>query len=138
LHVVAPLTPHATWEEHKTFAATLTQTLVARSPDLYLATVSKAQRKNKVFIDYLRNQRGATAIASYSSRARAGAPVATPLAWDELSPKLQPAQFTVQTVPKRMASLGSDPWEGFPAVRQKLTSRLLDAAQSVLDQVRGK
>ena len=132
LHVVVPLSARATWEEHKQFAAALADTLVARVPQRYIASMKKALRGGKIFVDYLRNQRSATSIASYSSRARAGAPVATPLSWKELSPRLKPERFTVETLPKRLATLSADPWDGFFTLRQSLTERMLEAAQNVL------
>ena len=134
LHVVVPLAPAVSWGEHKEFAATLAQTLTARSPEKYLATMSKAERKGKVFIDYLRNQRGSTAIASYCTRARENATVATPLTWTELSPRLKPERFTVQTLPKRLATR-SDPWPGFFEIRQRLTPQILKAVREVLADV---
>jgi bifunctional non-homologous end joining protein LigD len=134
LHVVVPLAAGASWDEHKEFAAALAQTLVARAPEKYLATMSKAQRQGKVFIDYLRNQRGATAVASYCTRAREQATVATPLTWTEVSPRLRPERFNVQTLPKRLATR-SDPWPGFFELRQRLTPQILKAAREVLADV---
>jgi bifunctional non-homologous end joining protein LigD len=90
--------------------------------------MSKAKRRGKVFVDYLRNQRGATAIASYSTRARPGAPVATPVAWDELSVQLKADAYRVANLPKRLQSLRTDPWAGFFATRQSLTKKMLAIA----------
>jgi bifunctional non-homologous end joining protein LigD len=118
LHVVVPLARRNTWEEAKAFAK-------AVADNLYIATMSKAKRVGKVFVDYLRNQRGATAIASYSTRARSGAPVATPLAWDELSARIKPDTFHVKNVPKRLAGLKEDPWKGFFVVRQSITKKVI-------------
>lgn len=113
LHVVAPLKPTAGWEEVKTFTRKLAESMAADSPDDFVATITKSKRKGKILVDYLRNQRGATAVAPYSTRARAGAPVAMPLAWDELSPAIGPAYFTVANAVTRLANLKSDPWEEF-------------------------
>jgi bifunctional non-homologous end joining protein LigD len=77
--------------------------------------VSKAKRKGKILIDYLRNQRGATAVAAYSTRARPGAAVSTPLAWEELGAEIGPAHFTVNNLSNRLAALEADSWEGFRA-----------------------
>ncbi len=127
LHVVAPLTRRSSWDELKEFAKALADDMVRRAPDQFIATMSKAKRRGKVFVDYLRNQRGATAIASYSSRARSSAPVATPLAWSELTARVKPNGFTVANVPKRLAKLKSDPWEGLFEVRQSLTRAMRES-----------
>ncbi|SNS74641.1 ATP-dependent DNA ligase LigD phosphoesterase module /ATP-dependent DNA ligase LigD polymerase module [Sphingomonas laterariae] len=84
VHVIAPLTPGHDWETHKDFASRFAQALSVAEPDRFVATMSKAKRKGRIFIDWLRNQRGSTAILPYSARARAGAPVAAPIDWDEL------------------------------------------------------
>ena len=84
IHVIAPLTPGHSWEAHTDFASRFAQALAAAEPDRFVATMSKAKRKGKIFIDWLRNQRGATAVVPYSARAREGAPVAAPIAWGEL------------------------------------------------------
>jgi bifunctional non-homologous end joining protein LigD len=84
VHVVVPLTPAAEWPAVKDFADRFARALAQASPERFVATMSKAQRKGRIFIDWLRNQRGATAIMPYSARARAGAPVAVPVSWSEL------------------------------------------------------
>ena len=124
LHVVVPLDRHSSWDELKAFARAFADALVRRDPARYIATSSKAKRPGKIFIDYLRNEQGATAIASYSTRARSGATVATPISWDELSATLQPGQFNVRTVPARLRTLKRDPWERFFDVRQSLTREM--------------
>ncbi len=113
LHVVAPLKPHADWTAVKAFTKAIAGAMAADAPDLYVATIAKAKRQGKILIDYLRNQRGATAVAAFSTRARPGAPVSTPIGWDELSPDIGPAHFKVDNVPTRLAALSADPWEGF-------------------------
>jgi bifunctional non-homologous end joining protein LigD len=85
-----------------------------------VATQSKAKRKGKTFIDYLRNGRGATFIAPYSTRAREGAPIAVPLEWDELSPKLPPDHFNLRNVQKRLRILRKDPFERLSQLAQRL------------------
>lgn len=124
LHVVAPLARRRDWDEVKPFARALAESLVAEAPELYLSKASKAARKGKMFIDWLRNGRGATAIVPYSTRARKGATVATPLAWEELD-RAKPAAFNVETVPARLASLKHDPWDGFWKLRQTLRADAL-------------
>ena len=84
VHVVVPLTPGHDWDAHKDFARRFAEALSMAQPERFTATMSKAKRKGKIFIDWLRNQRGATAVLPYSARARSGAPVAVPLAWNEL------------------------------------------------------
>ncbi|HSL70119.1 MAG TPA: hypothetical protein VK864_07735, partial [Longimicrobiales bacterium] len=85
----------------------------------------KAKRRGKILIDYLRNARGAVAVEAYSARARAGATVATPIDWDELSPRLDPAKLNVKSVPKWMRALGRDPWAGYFAVKQSITAEMM-------------
>jgi bifunctional non-homologous end joining protein LigD len=110
LHVYAPLRPHADWGAVKDFAHRLARAMAADSPAKYLAMASKEARRGRIFVDYLRNGRGATAIAAYSTRARAEATVSTPLAWDELGPEMRSGRFTVGNLLNRLAHL-SDPWK---------------------------
>mgnify|MGYP000365610509 CR=1 FL=1 len=84
VHVIVPLSRIAEWDTVTVFARTIATYLAGRKPDRYVATMSKAKRKGKIFVDWLRNDRGSTAIAPYSVRARQGAPVAVPVTWDEL------------------------------------------------------
>ena len=113
LHVVSPLKPKAEWPEVKTFTKAIADGMAEDLPDLYVSTITKAKRTAKIFVDYLRNQRGMTAVAPYSPRARDGAGVSMPLTWDELSSGIGAAHFTVQNAPARMVALGVDPWDGF-------------------------
>jgi bifunctional non-homologous end joining protein LigD len=119
LHVVVPIDP-APWDDAKDFAHAMVLAMAADAPDRYVAKMTKSIRKGKIFLDYLRNGRGATAIVAYSTRARPGAAVSTPVAWDELGPKLAPNKFTVLNIGKRLAQLEKDPWAGIGKVRQKL------------------
>ncbi len=113
LHVVAPLKPKAEWDEVKPFTKSIADAMASDDPDRFVATVTKSKRKGKILVDYLRNGRGATAVAPYSTRARPGAPVSMPLDWDELSPAVGPAYFTVANTPARLAGLAADPWADF-------------------------
>jgi bifunctional non-homologous end joining protein LigD len=113
LHVVSPLKPSAGWDEVKGFAKAIADAMAGDSPDRYVAVVTKSKRKGKILVDYLRNGRGATAVAPYSSRARPGAPVAMPLNWDELSDAIRGNHFTVENAPTRLANLAADPWADF-------------------------
>lgn len=123
LHVVAPLTGKTSWDELKQFAMHVANELVRAAPDKYIATAAKAKRIKKVFVDYLRNQRGARSVASYSTRARPGAPVATPLAWDELATRVR-AEYRVRNVLKRLERLKQDPWADFFTIRQSLAAAI--------------
>jgi bifunctional non-homologous end joining protein LigD len=123
VHVVAPLTPKAGWNEIKAFAKTVADALVDVRPDRYTANPLKRTRKGKIFVDYLRNQRGGSAICNYSTRAKENAPVATPLRWDELKTLQSGAPYTVKTMPTRLKRLKSDPWEGFFSTRQSITAK---------------
>jgi len=123
LHVVVPLKPGHSWKDVKDFAQRIAQHLAATLPHHFTASVSKAQRKGKIFIDYLRNQPGATAVAAYSVRAREQATVSVPVAWDELTAGLDPEEFDLRSVPARLAELDADPWEGY-AERQHLTESM--------------
>jgi bifunctional non-homologous end joining protein LigD len=113
LHIAAPLRPEAEWPAVKAFAKSFAEAMAGDSPEAYVSTIPKARRRGKILIDYLRNQRGATAIAPYGARARPGAPVSMPLEWEELSPAIGPAHFTVANAPARLASLASIPWVDF-------------------------
>jgi bifunctional non-homologous end joining protein LigD len=115
LHVVVPIRPERSWDEAKAFCRALANHIVGERPLEYTATMSKAKREGRVFIDYLRNGRGATSVVAYSSRRRAGAPVSMPLRWDELSGLRSADSYTVRTALRRLSSLKADPWEGFAA-----------------------
>ena len=113
LHVVVPLVPAADWDTAKAFTKEVVEKLAADEPTRYLATMSKAKRKGRIFLDYLRNGRGATAVAAFSTRARAGAPVSTPLAWAELGDNIRADHFTVANLRQRLDYLKEDPGKGF-------------------------
>jgi bifunctional non-homologous end joining protein LigD len=124
LHVVLPLTRRADWDEVKAFTKAVAETLAAAEPKKYTSRLPKADRKGKVFIDYLRNGRGATSIAPFSTRARSGAPVSAPLFWEELESDVRANTFTVRNLPERLESLPADPWQGFAKVRQSITKAM--------------
>jgi bifunctional non-homologous end joining protein LigD len=129
LHVVVPLQPSATWPEAKQFAHAMAATLAKDRPGEFIDSASKAKRKGKIFIDYLRNSRGATSVVNYSLRARPGAPVATPLRWEELKKVARGDAFDIQRLPKRLARLRKDPWEGFTSVKPSLKEALKTLAR---------
>jgi len=120
LHVVVPLAPQADWDFARPWCRAFAQTMERERPDLYVASVPKARRRGKILLDWLRNGLGSTAIASFSPRARPHATVAVPLAWCEVTEKLDPQSFTVHSVPARLLKLKADPWDGFDRVKQKL------------------
>jgi bifunctional non-homologous end joining protein LigD len=127
LHVVVPLRPEAGWDALRALGEGIGAELARRAPDRYTINPLKAARRGRIFVDYLRNVRGATAVAAYSTRARPNAPVSTPVGWNELAGKARPEDFTVATVPKRLASLRKDPWADFFSVDQAITSRTAGA-----------
>lgn len=120
LHVVAPLVPAVGWDEAHAWSRTFAERMVADSPGRYVAGVKKSIRAGKILVDWLRNGLGSTAVASFSPRARPGAGVATRLAWREVTPDLDPAAFTVRTVPARLRRQRADPWAGFAAAARPL------------------
>jgi bifunctional non-homologous end joining protein LigD len=120
LHVVVPVAPRYRFGPSKQFCKAFAQRMVAASPSRYVAIASKAARRGKIFIDYLRNGHGATSIAAYSLRARPGAPVSTPLAWEELDADLRPDRFDMLSVPARLANLARDPWAEIETVAQSI------------------
>ena len=126
LHLVIPLTPKDDWEIVSAFAAAVAQGMVTREPKKYVATMTKAARKGKIFVDHFRNGRGATAVLPYSARARTGAPVAMPVSWKEL-PSVDPSDFTVLTVPEILGKRRIDPWAELLTTKQTLPRDLVAA-----------
>jgi len=123
VHVVVPLNPRPDWDTAKAFAHALARTLEHESPEDFVSVATKNRRKGRIFVDYLRNARGATAVASYCVRARPGAGVATPLRWDELSRLKSGAQYTFANIARRLKTLKANPWRGFDEARQALPQR---------------
>jgi bifunctional non-homologous end joining protein LigD len=123
LHIVAPIAPKLGWADVKPFTKAIADALVAARPDRYTANPLKKTREGKIFVDYLRNGRGGSAIVNYSTRAKKGAPVACPLRWDELKGLKAAAPYTVKTLPARLKALKRDPWKGFFATRQSITAK---------------
>lgn len=121
LHLAVPIRPRTAWQEAKDFARAVAGDLVRRRPDLFTAEMKKAKRQERIFIDYLRNDRGATTVAAYSTMARAGAPVSTPIRWDELNRTMTPDRYRVDNLPRRLAALKNDPWPDFFTIRQGVT-----------------
>jgi bifunctional non-homologous end joining protein LigD len=122
LHIVTPVVPETAWDQAKQFCKGVAAALAEREPGKYLATMSKRARKGKIFIDYLRNGAGATAICSYSTRTRAGATVAVPISWAELDAGVRSDAFDVENIVQRLATLKRDPWEDFDDLRAPIPS----------------
>jgi bifunctional non-homologous end joining protein LigD len=127
LHVVVPLRPETGWDALRSLGEGIGAEMARRAPERYTINPLKTARRGRIFIDYLRNIRGATAVAAYSPRAKPGAPISTPLTWAELSAGPDPAAFTVATVPTRLATLRKDPWADFFSVDQAITARTATA-----------
>jgi bifunctional non-homologous end joining protein LigD len=130
LHLVTPLGRRSTWEEVREFARALAEEMSRAAPELYLAESSRAARGGRIYLDYLRNGYAASAVAPYSTRARAGAPVSFPVEWSELNDSLRPADFDVRSVPALLKSRERDPWADYAAVRQSLDRGVLERVHS--------
>jgi len=122
VHVIAPLTPKAKWPEVKDFCQRFALALAEAEPDRFTAALSKAKRTGRIFIDYLRNQRGATAIMPYSARAREGAPVAAPINWEELDEMKSGARFSVRDADLLLERASSRLLQGWGEASQVLPS----------------
>lgn len=124
LHLVVPVQPRVGWDDAKSFCRAVASLMARAAPDRYIDKMSKAARKGKIFIDYLRNGRGATAIAPYSTRAKPLATVSVPIAWDELTENMRSDQFTVENLPARLQKLKKDPWADLAKTRQSITAAM--------------
>ena len=130
LHVVVPIKRTLTWDQAKAFTKAVADLLAGTFPDRFVATLLKSRRQGKIFIDYLRNAEGATAIAAYGIRARKNAPVSTPIAWKELAKDVRFDYFNVKTVPPRLSRLREDPWKGMATTRQAVTAAMFEQVGS--------
>ncbi|CAN5573939.1 hypothetical protein BH24GEM3_BH24GEM3_13500 [soil metagenome] len=127
--MVVPLERRHSWDEVRDFSHALAEKLVRRSSARYVAQAAKVERSGKIYVDYLRNAWGASAVAAYSTRARSGAPVSTPLRWEELGPT-RPETFTLKELPARLTALEEDPWAGYTSVRQRITRAMREAVKA--------
>jgi bifunctional non-homologous end joining protein LigD len=125
IHVIAPIRPTTEWDEVKAFCKTFAQRLAEKYPDRFTANIRKVNRKGKLFIDYLRNERGSTAIAPWSSRSRQGAPAAVPVSWQELDTVKAANQFTLADAAERAQK--PDPWKGYFDTTQSITKAMRSA-----------
>ena len=130
LHVVVPLEPARSWDEAKEFCRGVAELLVRTFPDRFIAKATKSRRNGLIFVDYLRNAEGATAVAAYSVRAKANAPVAMPIDWAELDKDVRFDYFNVRNVPAQLRKRRRDPWDRLPRVRQALTDAMLAQVRS--------
>ena len=105
LHVMLPIAPGAGWDEAKAFTKSIAEGMAKAAPDRYVATLAKKARHGRILIDYLRNDRGSTAVGAYSTRGFAQATVSTPLTWDELSERIRSDHFTVGNLRNRLEFL---------------------------------
>ncbi len=121
LHVVMPLVRKHSWDEVKLFAKALSEEFAKADPKRFTSKMTKATRIGKIYIDYLRNGREATAVAAFSTRAKPHAPVSTPLAWAELEETPASDHFTVKSLPTRLESLKQDPWKEYATIKQSIT-----------------
>jgi bifunctional non-homologous end joining protein LigD len=124
LHVVAPLQPKLGWDEVKEFTRLIAVILTRARPDLFIDKMAKDRRSGKIFVDYLRNSETASAVAAFSARARPGATVSTPLAWDELGADDLRTKFDLKSVLRRLAGQKSDPWGEYWTTKQSITASM--------------
>lgn len=126
LHVVIPIARRASWEITSTFARALAERLVRNAPTRYVSKASKAIRNKRIFVDWLRNTRGATSVAPWSVRAREGAPVSVPVTWKDLASIKRGDAYTVKSVPDLIGSRFVDPWKDMLTNRQRLTAEMAE------------
>ncbi|MDQ8183287.1 DNA ligase D [Pelagicoccus sp. SDUM812005] len=127
LHVVLPFRRGPTWKEVKQFSKSVSIFLRQQNPNAFTLRSSIKERRGKIYIDYQRNSRGATAIVPYSTRARENATVAMPLSWEEATESLQSNRYTIENAWDRLSSLEVDPWSDFKSTRQSLSKSVLAA-----------
>jgi bifunctional non-homologous end joining protein LigD len=131
IHIIAPLAGENGWDEVKSLAEAVARGLEQAEPQRFIAQASKAKRKGRIFVDWLRNDETATAIAPYSPRARKGAPVAMPLSWGELAKIESSAAYTTQSALRRIAGIKRDPWAGY-SPKGRISRETLAAAQKAV------
>ena len=122
LHVVAPLKRDVDWAELKAFTKKIASNFAAAAPYRFTINPLKRERSDRIFLDYLRNDRGSTAVAPYVVRARPGATISLPLEWNEVNARLDPSRYTLASVPKLLASRKNDPWAGMTKHRQTIAA----------------
>ena len=115
-----PIVRRDSWDDAKAFARRMAEHLAASVPTLFTATMSKVKRAGRVYVDYLRNGEGATAVTAYSLRARPGLPVSMPIAWTALDDDVRGDHFNIGNVPRILAGRRVDPWAGYESARQSV------------------
>lgn len=130
LHVYVPIRRRSAWKEVRDFSHAVSTRMKNRDPDHFIDTMSKEQRKGKIFIDYLRNSQGSTSVAPYSTRAKKGAPLSVPLRWDELGSLEDSAQYTMKNIHSRLSRLKQDPWDEYLNSNQSLTNEIMEETLS--------
>ncbi|WP_027798789.1 DNA ligase D [Paraburkholderia dilworthii] len=124
LHVVVPLSKHAGWDEVKEFSQAVAQHMASTLPKYFSAKMGAQNRKQKIFVDYLRNNRGSSTVAAFSVRARPGLGVSVPLAWDEVAATAGGDQWNIRNLHERLSELKSDPWADYAKTRQRITAAM--------------
>ncbi|GGD50400.1 DNA ligase D [Caballeronia grimmiae] len=124
VHVVVPLAKQAGWDEMKAFSQAVAQHMAKTLPKLFSAKMGMQNRRDKIFIDYLRNNRGSSTVCAFSLRARPGMGVSMPINWDELDETTSGDQWNIRNARARMDALAADPWEGYAKSRQRLTVQM--------------
>jgi bifunctional non-homologous end joining protein LigD len=131
-HVVVPLAKYAGWDEVKAFSQAVAQHMATKLPKYFSAKMGAQNRKQKIFVDYLRNNRGSSTVAAFSARARPGLGVSVPLSWEEVATTTSGDQWTIENVHERLEDLKRDPWADYAKTRQRITAAMkkrLDEAE---------
>jgi bifunctional non-homologous end joining protein LigD len=128
IHLVLPLQRRQEWPVVKAFSHAVAEALTRSAPTRFTTNMRKDARGGKIFVDYLRNERGSTAILPWSSRAHARAPVAMPVSWAELAEARRSDAYTIDTAPDRVAQ---DPWPGYAASRQAITRKIAEKVDAL-------
>lgn len=124
VHVVVPLTPQAGWDEVKAFSQAIAQHMATTLPDYFSAKMGKQNRRDKIFVDYLRNNRGSSTVSAFSLRARPGMGASVPIDWDELPTTTSGDQWNIFNLHERLDGLKKDPWRDYPKTRQRITAAM--------------
>jgi bifunctional non-homologous end joining protein LigD len=130
MHVVVPIDRRQSWDCINEFARGVTTRLAAAAPEQIVAKMGPKNRVGKIFVDYLRNQRGASTVAAYSVRARPGLPVSVPIDRDELTQIAGADQWSIHNLQERLSQLRIDPWADYPSTRQSISARLLKSVSA--------